>query len=282
MDLQRIKLELHKVSFVTAASEQRRLDQSELFTHGMEKQQTMLNTRLDQHHEDVSQRIKELERLILSQGQADLGTSSSKVSSDLAKTTGGTLSAIEAVKVTLCQSAYCNTWCPCICHKKQKVEVAGRGIVEKMVGKLFVGYSGVPYISKSCDFRGCLHQKGTKVNVEYWFPWWFLAMNVKLSMQSLPGLGPEMQLTTAYRIPDSAPAITYVMSNDIEGLKYLFSNGLASPRDVSDSRGFSLMRVSKISFKPWVSRLTNVLVGTLWRMALGGSPISDQSGSIRG
>ncbi|KAL8754782.1 MAG: hypothetical protein Q9199_004117 [Rusavskia elegans] len=32
------------------------------------------------------------------------------------------------------------------------------------------------------------------------------------------------------------------MQGDIDGLKYLFSQGLAGPRDVSDSRGFTLMR----------------------------------------
>lgn len=52
-----------------------------------------------------------------------------------------------------------------------------------------------------------------------------------------------MQLKTLRRIPDSAEAITFAMNGNIEGLKSLFGRGLASPVDVSDTRGYSLLRV---------------------------------------
>ena len=68
-------------------------------------------------------------------------------------------------------------------------------------------------------------------------------MNMKLQLKYLPMVGPQLQLVTTRRVPDASPAITFAMKGDIEGLRYLFSQGSASPRDVSDSRGFSLVRV---------------------------------------
>ncbi|KAI9848061.1 MAG: hypothetical protein M1837_001163 [Sclerophora amabilis] len=52
--------------------------------------------------------------------------------------------------------------------------------------------------------------------------------------------GPQLQIPTQMRVPDTAQSIWFAMKGDIDGLKYLFSQGLASPRDVSNSRGFSL------------------------------------------
>ncbi len=64
--------------------------------------------------------------------------------------------------------------------------------------------------------------------------------------------GPQLQLATQRRVADSAQSIAFALTGNIDGLKDLFSRGLASPRDVSDSRGFSLMRVcfpTPLSFK---------------------------------
>lgn len=55
--------------------------------------------------------------------------------------------------------------------------------------------------------------------------------------------GLQLQLTMQCRVPDTAQSITFALKGNIDGLKDLFSRGLASPRDVSESRGFSLMRV---------------------------------------
>lgn len=55
--------------------------------------------------------------------------------------------------------------------------------------------------------------------------------------------GPQRQFPTRMKVSDTAQSILFAMKGDIDGLKYLFSQGFASPRDVSDSRGFSLISV---------------------------------------
>lgn len=75
-------------------------------------------------------------------------------------------------------------------------------------------------------------------------------------------------LTTQCRVPDTAKSIAFALKGDIDGLKYLFSRGLASPSDVSDSRGFSLIRVSFTPFSLSLSwNNAESLVGALWRNA---------------
>ncbi|QMW35522.1 hypothetical protein G4B84_011013 [Aspergillus flavus NRRL3357] len=52
------------------------------------------------------------------------------------------------------------------------------------------------------------------------------------------------QVGSLYNVPPAhtAQCVSYALNGDIEGLKYLFENGLASPRDVSATRGYSVLR----------------------------------------
>lgn len=55
---------------------------------------------------------------------------------------------------------------------------------------------------------------------------------------------PQLQLVLPRKISDTAESIHFCIKGDIGSLQRLFSRGLASPRDESHSRGFSLLRVS--------------------------------------
>ncbi|KZL85454.1 ankyrin repeat containing protein, partial [Colletotrichum incanum] len=52
----------------------------------------------------------------------------------------------------------------------------------------------------------------------------------------------QRPLAVQYTVPDTAQSITFAIEGNIAGLEYLFNQGLASPRDVSISRGYSLIR----------------------------------------
>jgi ankyrin repeat protein len=51
-----------------------------------------------------------------------------------------------------------------------------------------------------------------------------------------------MSLEALRRVPDASQCVSFAQTGNIDGLKYLFRHGLASPRDVSDSRGYTLLR----------------------------------------
>ncbi|KAF2849435.1 hypothetical protein T440DRAFT_126549 [Plenodomus tracheiphilus IPT5] len=83
----------------------------------------------------------------------------------------------------------------------------------------------------------------------------------------IANLGPQLQLWNQREVPDTAQSIWFAMNGNIEGLKYLFNRRLASPKDVSYTRRYSLVRV----------------VGSLRRnVQLCNCKVSAQSGSLCG
>ena len=68
-----------------------------------------------------------------------------------------------------------------------------------------------------------------------------------MRFDNLLSMGPQAQKMTTRIVPDTAPSIVCAINGDIEGLKNLFKRGLASPFDVSSTRGFSLIRVGVYS-----------------------------------
>lgn len=65
---------------------------------------------------------------------------------------------------------------------------------------------------------------------------------MRLHLGYQPNVGTLIQLDTLRRVPDTAQCVSFALNGNIEGLRYLFSKGLASPRDVSTARGYSLLR----------------------------------------
>lgn len=108
---------------------------------------------------------------------------------------------------------------------------------------MFIGYSGLPYLNNKCSLSTCNNAQAAQVSVEYWFPLGFVWSQIlKVSFCYRPNLGPQFELSTLRRVPDSAQCINFALKGDIDGLKDLFRRGLASPRDVSTTRGYSILR----------------------------------------
>ena len=138
-------------------------------------------------------------------------------------------------------------WCPCSCHAKGQTCPGVPAFMQGLVGKMFHRRSGRQVFGKSCDFIGCDGKQMSTATMEYWLPRWFASVNMRVQLKRCASSGPQLQLSMARRIPDTSQAVIFAHDGNIEGLKYLFSCGLASPGDVSESRGFSLMRVSDSS-----------------------------------
>lgn len=135
----------------------------------------------------------------------------------------------------------CQPGCPCSCHAEQKRTTPS--IVNRVLGRLFVGYAGVPSLGSKCDSAACTGSRASQFTLEYWFPFTFLSSAiVRLQVGYQPNLGTLLQLDTLRRVPDSAQCVSFALNGDIAGLKHLFHKGLASPRDVSASRGYTLLR----------------------------------------
>lgn len=150
----------------------------------------------------------------------------------------------EGVRVRLNQYASrCRSGCHCACHVSSTS--ATPALVDRVLGQLFVGYAGLPLVSTKCDTEDCEKSQVPHVSLEYWFPlglFWSQIVRIQLAYQ--PNIGPQILLSTLRRIPDTAQCVNFALNGNIDGLKDLFIRGLASPRDVSSTRGYSILRVS--------------------------------------
>ncbi|KAM7215308.1 ankyrin [Rhypophila decipiens] len=234
-DLHHIILELRQVTFLTASSRHLQQRSSDELVHTLNTHQNVINARMDQKFDELNARLDAFGRYALGESNPVLSpTGDGEAEQPPSK--------IESLRVVINQHAPCQNWCPCQCHAKQRRTKTVPGIMESLLGTMFVGYSGLPVLNKPCDFRGCRHQQHASASIEYWFPWWLVSKNIKIQFKYLPNVGPQLQLATLRRVPDTALSVAYARQGNIDGLRFLFHDGLASPRDISDSRGFSLIR----------------------------------------
>lgn len=239
--MQHIILELRRVTFLASNTEQTHEAYSQAVTQALDDHRTSVNSHLDEKYQGLNDRIDALGKLIINEKMRDeeyvrvppASSKQSKKSPDP-----------ETLRVLISDRVPCRNWCPCVCHNKRKAKAAIPAIMENVFGKMFVGYTGLPVLGPPCDFRGCKDKQSPTLTMEYWFPWWMVSKYIRMNFKYLPSTGPQLQLSTTRRVPDTAQSIAFAMQGNIDGLKYLFAKGLASPVDVSDSRGFSLMRVS--------------------------------------
>jgi ankyrin repeat protein len=138
-------------------------------------------------------------------------------------------------------STTCRSGCPCACHLHQKK--SSPAVVGRILGRLFVGYAGIPIFSPKCTVQSCNKSRARSFSLEYWFPLGSLSSAIlRLQVGYQPNIGTLLHLDTLRRVPDTAQCISFALSGDIKGLQHLFDNGLASPRDISSTRGYSILR----------------------------------------
>lgn len=130
------------------------------------------------------------------------------------KTQHQELTGSEDFGMRITQYGVCRPGCPCRCHVPTKSSTPG--LVDRVFGQLFV---------------------------EYWFPLGFVWPKImRVQMMYQPHIGPQFELSTLRRVPDSAQYVNFALNGNIDGLKDPFKKGLASPGDVSTTRGYSVLR----------------------------------------
>ena len=127
----------------------------------------------------------------------------------------------EGVSVKVLQYASaCRPTCPCSCHEYKKS--TSPAFFNRVLGRMFVGYAGLPLVSPKCSSQQCQKGQVARVSLEYWFPlgfFWSQIVNVQVGFSQ--NLGPSFQLKTLRRVPDSAPCVNFALEGNIEALKDL-------------------------------------------------------------
>lgn len=59
----------------------------------------------------------------------------------------------------------CRAGCPCACHLQQKS--SSPALLNRVLGRLFVGYAGLPLFSPKCNSSACKSSRASQVSLEY-------------------------------------------------------------------------------------------------------------------
>lgn len=155
------------------------------------------------------------------------------------------MTAVSAVGIRVAQFPRmpCTPWCSCSCHTE--THLRSPHILDSIFGALFIGYSGAPSMRKAaCDQPSCHLQAQPMSCMTYFFPRWFLARAVSITLASTPLAGPVASLKFQRTVPGSADIFTYAKVGDVNGMKRLFQNGMASPHDIHYESGVTALHVS--------------------------------------
>lgn len=146
------------------------------------------------------------------------------------------------IGVRVMHASRCRPGCPCACHSHHKA--SSPSILNRVLGQLFMSYTGIPYLTPKCDDDTCRKSRtASKLSMEYWFPFGLVSSTIlRMQVGYKTSTGVLLQLQTLRSVPDDAQCVKFALNGNIEGLKHLFKNGLASPRDVSPGRGYTLLR----------------------------------------
>ncbi|MCJ1231805.1 hypothetical protein MMC12_008484 [Toensbergia leucococca] len=254
-DMMRIRVDLETISTLSSNSAQIQLSMEENLQSTLVRHRDDLTEFLAHAYQQVDQRVGNVEELLKAQAaqmQASqlnqLGNSYGGRPSYLRplpparkqiqhQESGGT----KDVGLRVTQRGVCRPGCPCRCHIQ--IRSSTWGLVDRVFGQMFVGYAGLPLVNAKCDTDLCEKNQNACISVEYWFPLgfvWSKILRLQLTYQS--HIGPRFELSTLRRVPDSAQCVNFALNGNIDGLKDLFKKGLASPGDVSTTRGYSVLR----------------------------------------
>ena len=137
----------------------------------------------------------------------------------------------------------CTEPCTCSCHVQRRVR--SPAYFDNFMGMLFAGYTGLPVNKQTCNRRFCKNREQTfSATFSYYFPWWFVKRAFVTTFRLSALSGPEFTLRVARVIPDTSPIFQLARAGNLQGVKYLFENNLASPYDIGGGLGSTPLHVS--------------------------------------
>ena len=142
------------------------------------------------------------------------------------------------------QRSPCTPFCRCPCHNVQAFQ--SPVLLHEAIGTLFIGYSGYPIKAlQKCTEASCVSQSTSRAYVHYVFPSWFLIKALTITLISIFLDEINVSLTVRRIVPNGADIIRLARNDHADGIKHLFSIGLASPND-STMSGQGVLTVGDI------------------------------------
>lgn len=160
---------------------------------------------------------------------------------DESPSTAGTMLLIMSLTRTKKAVRVCSQHCSCHCHVQTAVKTPR--ILEQITGCLFLGYSGCPILLQRCILP-CLEVDPEPLKITYYFPRWFVNRAVSFSMSSALKSSPALNIKIRRVVSEASQLFSLSKFGDVEGIRKLFQNGLASPDDIHFRGGWTALHVS--------------------------------------
>lgn len=155
----------------------------------------------------------------------------------------GDSTALQTVKFTISHYETHPSECRCSCHRTKYLK--SPPYLHAMLGTIFIGYVALPMVSPKCDVIECNHNTSAAIQVDYYFPSWFLNRQIHFSFRNRHDSGPEHSLRVSRTVSSTSDIIKYAMQGDVKGMKELLENGQGSPHDTDGTNTPLFVRVTR-------------------------------------
>lgn len=180
---------------------------------------------------------------------------------------GHTLRDNICIRTTWCLRA-CERFCRCQCHATTHLNMP-RTLAET-VGRLFLSYTGTPALSRrSCNFPDCGQTGNTALRLHYYFPRWFIlrALSVSGEWGAISGARASWAIRIPRPVGVESSIWRYVDTGNVSLIQHMFSTGAASPFDIGDNDGRTLLHVSAPAAR-FRGQCCNIAVGSVHRIVV--------------
>lgn len=140
------------------------------------------------------------------------------------------------------QRARCSPLCWCACHRERRVETPS--LLRSIVGYLYIGYTGIPKLTPSCNDPSCYGNSPALLNVHYFFPRWLISHAVFIAVRSASAGGPEFCLRVANVRDPSCRIFTSAFEGDTITVRSLLMSKKASVLDIEKESGQSPLHLA--------------------------------------
>ncbi|KAK4205109.1 hypothetical protein QBC40DRAFT_271721 [Triangularia verruculosa] len=127
----------------------------------------------------------------------------------------------------------CESPCHCACHRRHALRTIP--VLQQLVGRLFIGYSGLSVRRQQCNLSTCQQRETRETTITYFFPRWFVDRALSVAFSQSMGT-PTLNLKLRRSCSETDRLFMLSRCEGVEGTKEMFSARAASPDDI-DHRG---------------------------------------------
>lgn len=173
----------------------------------------------------------------------DVGPASKEVSRRYSDSPGSLfrVDSLSALRMRFLRQRKCDVWCDCNCHTHVRAQTPD--MLQSILGTLFVGYAGLPALTPSCSNTKCRRATDGFLQINYYFPQWFLTRIVSMAMKFQDSKIPNICMRVMNVRNMYEGVFMSAFENDADAVEYQITIGQASVLDATDDSGHSPLHV---------------------------------------